>query len=126
MSRPFSPDTVATRAAGLRRDTEHLVRRSDAPWRYAGVDGFADFINGANAAPTDTIPDPVPLRIRLKVGGGLELQGDLTGLAPGDIICNFPDPYRPDFDTPLAGHDDAGNYVPCRFYATGDLVYGVT
>lgn len=125
MSRPFSPDTPATRAAGLRRDAEQLRRRSDGPWRNVGDPAFTDFQNGANAAATANIPDPVPLRIRLKVGGGLELQGDLEGLSPGDIICTFPDPYRPDHDLPVHGRDDAGVYVPCRLYTSGDFVYGV-
>jgi hypothetical protein len=109
----------------MRRDLEQLKRRSDGPWRYVGDPNFTPFINGRNADPSALIPNPSPLKIRFKVGGGMELKGDVTDLAPGDIICNFPEPYRPETDTAVDGHDDDLNYVPSRVFTNGDYIYGV-
>ncbi len=50
----------------------HSPRGSDPTpcdiWIYVGVDPRMPFVNGANAAPTLAIPNPVPARIRISVG----------------------------------------------------------
>jgi len=125
MTQPFAPDTPAGRDAGLRRDTEMLRRRAHGPWHYIGEPGEAPYQNGSTMAPTAEIPDPVPLRYRQLLGGGLEIQGDVTGVEPGDIVFTLPEVARLDHDVPFSGHDDQGNYVACRLYANGDFVFGV-
>ena len=112
-----------------------------------------DFINGSNMAPTSDIPEPSPMRFRLAVGKPnvldwnypppgsgapavatgvrdytkhqVEIQGDVTGVNPGDLVFVLPMEYRHEVDLPCHAHDDAGNYVPCRLLATGEFIYGV-
>lgn len=124
--RPAKPRSDKRAISRLHGRSRNLERRSPGPWKYVGDATFCDFINGANMAPTADVPDPTPLRLRLTLGAGLEIQGDVTGVVSGDIVCTFPAGYRPDHDVPVDGHDDAGNYVACRLYANGNFVYGVT
>jgi len=113
------------------------------PWINVGDPGAPAFVNGSNMAATAAIPSPVPLRFRLAVGPPnvlspsdgtvsqytqhqIEIQGDVSSLSPGDIVFILPAAYRHDHDVPVAGHDDAGNYVACRLLSTGEFIYGTT
>lgn len=115
---------------------------------------FADgstvnYINGANAAPSATSPNPVPLRFRLAVGPPnvltydmtqtppavtgidhytehqVEIQGDVTGVSAGQTVFILPIEYRHSYDVPVHAHDDNGNYVPCRLLSSGEFIYDV-
>lgn len=110
------------------------------PWIFVGdVDG-PPFQTGGNAPASAAIPNPVPLCFRIVLGapnivrGGvvtdyiwhqIEIQGDVTGVAPGDVVFTLPAEYRREFDVPVHSHDDSGVYVPCRLMATGEFIYGV-
>lgn len=110
------------------------------PWHNIGDAGEPSFVTGSNMAATVDIPNPVPLRFRLAVGrpnlinAGLivqythhqvEIQGDVTGVSPGDTVFVLPLEYRHEYDVPFHTHNDAGNYVPCRLLSTGEFIYGV-
>jgi hypothetical protein len=125
MSRPFSPDTPETRISGLRRDTESVKRRSAAPWRNVGDPGEPAFENGwGNATATTLIPNPVPMRFRVALGGGIDIEGDVMGGADGTVVFTLPAGYRPDKDKPLHAHDDDKNYVAGRVFSDGTVVLG--
>lgn len=109
------------------------------PWIYVGgVDG-PPFVTGSNMTATMDVPNPMPMRFRLAVGPPniirsgtitvyfdhqIEIQGDVTGVSPGDTVFVIPMEYRHEFDVPVQAHDDFGTYVPCRLYSTGEFVYG--
>src|SRR4051812_38442365 len=124
----------------------HKPRGSDPSecdvFRLVGDDGATSFINGSNAAPTADVPNPTPLQYRLSVGPPniltvdgtaidqytdhqIEIQGDVTDVSPGDLVFVIPIEYRKETDLPCKGHDDAGNYVPCRLLSTGEFFWGV-
>jgi len=135
--------------------TRHSPRGSDPNptdvWIYVGVDPRVPFVNGSNAAPTVDVPNPVPMRFRLSVGPPndceysgwdtvtdpvasaivaytdhqIEIQGDVTGLSPGDIVFVIPLEFTHEFDVPYRTHDDSGIYVPCRLLSTGEFLWGV-
>lgn len=104
-------------------------------WCQASV-----WVNGSNMAPTIDIPAPVPLRYRLSVGAPnyidtdtgtitfytdhqIEIQGDVTGLASGDIVFIIPPEYRHDYDVPYQTHDDSKAFVACRLLSTGEFMW---
>lgn len=99
-------------------------------------------MNGQNAAPTSTVPNPAPLQFRLAVGPPnvlsrdgttivtytkhqVEIAGDVTGVNPGDIVFVLPIEMRHPDDRPVHSHDDTGAYVACRLLSTGEFYYGV-
>jgi hypothetical protein len=123
--RPPRPPSNQRAIARLYRRTRDNERRSASPWHNIGAADEAPFLNGANAAPSAERPNPVPMRYRWTLGAGLELQGDVDNVAPGDIVFVLPAPYRLDHDVPVDAHDDEGNYVACRLLATGEFLYGV-
>lgn len=116
-------------------------------------DGATEFVNGFNTAPTADVPNPTPLQYRLSVGPPnvcdytwpaigssarpiptailqytdhqLELEGDIDGVVPGDLVFILPMEYRFETDLPFKGHDNAGNYVACRLLSTGEFYYGI-
>lgn len=132
----------------------HAPRGSDPTqtdvWIYVGVDPRCPFVNGSNRAPTLDIPNPVPMRFRISVGPPneceyagwdsstdpvasailaysdhqIEIQGDVTGLVPLDIVFNIPLEFQHEFDVPYKTHDDSGIYVPCRLLSTGEFIWG--
>lgn len=137
----------------LQHGPRHSPRGSDATptdqWHNIGDTGEPPFVNGSNAAPTGTVPNPVPCRFRLSVGPPnectydytttpatpltivtytyhqLEIQMDVTGVSPGATVFNLPIEYQHEFDVPYHTHDDLGAYVPCRLLATGEFLYSV-
>lgn len=125
--KPLQIDDEWAKLRGHRRELDRLRARAHGRWVYVGGTwpGSPDFLAGSNMDPTAAIPNPVPLRFRWLLGGGLEIQGDVTGVAPGDTVFVLPDQYRLDHDVPVHSHDDAGVYVPCRLLATGEFIYGV-
>jgi hypothetical protein len=118
-------------------------------------EGATAFINGFNSAPTAQVPNPTPLQYRLSVGPPnvcdytgwtgdpatgprpvataiveytdhqIEIQGDIDGVVPGDLVFVLPMEYRKETDLPYKGHDNFGNYVACRLLSTGEFYYGV-
>lgn len=111
-------------------------------WHNIGDPGEPALLAGDNQTASTAIPNPVPMRFRLAVGRQnvltvdgtavvtytrhqVEIQGDVTGLAVGDVVFVLPLAYRHDHDVPVAAHDDDGNYVPCRLYSSGEFIYGV-
>lgn len=123
--RPFSPDTPETRISGLHRDHGNVLRRSAGPWRYVGDPGEPAFQNGwANAAASAAIPNPVPMRFRGALGGGIDIEGDVAGGADGTVVFTLPPIYRPDKDKPLHAHDDDKNYIAGRVFSDGTVVLG--
>lgn len=133
--------------------TRHAPRGSDPSptdvWHNIGDPGEPPFINGTNMAPTADVPNPVPMRFRLSVGPPndcdydwtqapaqaitinrytehqIEIQGDVTGVSPGDIVFVLPLEYTKEHDLPCHAHDDFGNYIACRLLSTGEFIYGV-
>jgi hypothetical protein len=117
--------------------------------------GATSLINGFTMAPTAQVPNPTPLQYRLSVGPPniceyaawtgdpvmgarplataiveytyhqIEIQGDLDGVIPGDLVFILPLEYTKETDLPWKGHDNFGNYVPCRLLSTGEFYYGV-
>ncbi len=53
----------------------------------------------------------------------VEIQGDITGLSPGDIVFVLPLEFQMDYDVPYHTHDDSGIYVPCRLLSTGEFIW---
>ncbi len=106
------------------------------------------FVNGGNASPTGDVPNPVPLRFRLSVGGPniltydytaypptptavdtysqhqVEIQGDLEGVVSGDTVFVLPLEYQMEYDVPYHSHNILGLYVACRLLSTGEFIYG--
>jgi hypothetical protein len=126
-----------------------------AIWIYVGDDPRVPFVNGSNASPSDSVPNPVPARFRIVIGRPneceydgwfgsgpsgdvpvasailtytdhqLEIQMDVTGVSPGDIVFVLPLEFQLDHDVPFHTHDDSGAYVACRLLSTGEFMYGV-
>jgi hypothetical protein len=68
---------------------------------------------------------PVASSINYYTDHQIEIQGDVTGLSPGDIVFVLPLEYTHDYDVPYHTHDDSGVYVPCRLLSTGEFIYDV-
>ena len=68
---------------------------------------------------------PIASSINYYTDHQLEIQGDVTGLSPGDIVFMLPLEYQREFDVPYKTHDDTGVYVPCRLLSTGEFIWGV-
>lgn len=111
-------------------------------WAYWYTDRPV-FLNGSNASPTGSIPNPVPMRYRLSVGPPnyltddpvniavdfytqhqIDIQGDVTGLSYGETVFVLPLEYTHDSDVPYHAHDDSGSYIACRLLSTGEFVWG--
>lgn len=104
-------------------------------WCQASV-----FVNGANATPTTSTPNPVPFRYRLSVGSPnildtdgsiieytdhqIDVQGDVISVVIGDTVFVIPPEYQHDYDVPYHTHDIYGAYVPCRLLKTGEFIWG--
>lgn len=69
--------------------------------------------------------DPVATDIVEYRDHQLEIEGDVDGVVPGDVVFIIPMEFRFVTDLPYKGHDNDGNYVPCRLLSTGEFVYGV-
>ncbi len=67
---------------------------------------------------------PVATSIIAYTDHQIEIQGDITGVIPGDTVFVIPLEYQHDYDVPYPSHDDAGFYVPCRLLSTGEFIYG--
>ncbi len=66
---------------------------------------------------------PVATSIVAYTDHQIEIQGDLTGLSPGDIVFVLPLEFQMDYDVPYHTHDDTGIYVPCRLLSTGEFIW---
>lgn len=121
MLHPVWPNDAFAASAAHARDIRRLKHRSCGPWVNVGDPGAPPFTNGANAGGGLT-----PMRFRVLLGGGIEIQGSVTGVALGDVIFTLPAGYRPDSELRLAASDDTGAFVAFRILASGDVIYGVT
>jgi hypothetical protein len=68
---------------------------------------------------------PVATAINFYTDHQIEIQGDVTGLSPGDIVFVLPLEFQLDHDVPFHTHDDSGVYVPCRLLSSGEFIWGV-
>jgi len=68
---------------------------------------------------------PVATSINEYTDHQLEIEGDVDGVVPGDVIFILPLEFQFPTDLPYKGHDNDGNYVPCRLLSTGEFIYGV-
>jgi len=112
--------------------TSRLERRKGGGWVYVGVtlDSagvlIVDFTTGSNKGGRFQ-----PLRFRWAMDGTLpEIQGVVTGVAPGDVIFTLPGLYAPitldpaALDMPIPGVDpDTGLHVAFEVRANGDVVF---
>jgi hypothetical protein len=125
MAKPISHEESwdpAARLARHHREIEYLKRRGAGPWHYVGDDTdetAPPFLNGwGNVGGSMT-----PLRYRHMLGGGVEIQGSVTGGAAGTAICQLPVGYRPyGGELRLHGSDDSGGLVVFRVLTNGDLI----
>jgi hypothetical protein len=95
-----------------------------------GPPNVCDYTGWAPAdptTPTNPLTDPRPMATAIieYTDHQIEIQGDLDGVVPGDLIFILPMEYRKETDLPYKGHDNFGNYVPCRLLSTGEFYYGV-
>jgi len=128
---------------------DHTPEGPDAvycgPWYYVGSgDTMPDgtIVPGFENGWQNVGGTKVPMRFRLVLGPPnlvrrdgtvdiviaqkqTEIQGDVIGGANGTTVFTAPPSHRPDYDTPVPGHDTNGLYVACRFYADGRFVRGV-
>lgn len=72
-----------------------------------------------------TGPRPVASAIINYTDHQIEIIGDIDGVVPGDLVFVIPLEYRKETDVAYKGHDNFGNYVPCRLLSTGEFYYGV-
>ncbi len=105
---------------------EDLERKPPGRWIYAGTypgdpnttpDSPA-FVNGSNAPCTDC----QPLRFRRENEWTLRIEGDLAGIAPGDVVVNLAALYRPEKTGRNVGIQGT-SAVGWRLDVNGDLVY---
>lgn len=68
---------------------------------------------------------PVASSINFYTDHQIEIQGDVTGVSPGDTVFVIPLEYQHEYDVPYHSHDDSGFYIPCRLLKTGEFKYGV-
>jgi hypothetical protein len=88
-----------------------------------GPPNDCDYIGWEGTDPS-TGDRPVATSINYYTDHQIEIQGDVTGLSPGDIVFNMPLEYQHEFDVPYKTHDDSGIYVPCRLLSTGEFIWG--
>ena len=98
-----------------------LERMRHARWHYVGDTGEPTFQNSWDNAGGGL----TPMRFRRLVGGGVEIQGSVTGGTPGTLVFTLPLYYRPDFELRLAASDDAGGFLVFRVLADGSVYAGV-
>lgn len=65
-----------------------------------------------------------PLRFRRTLDGSVEIQGSVTGGAPGTVIFTLPEEFRPDFELHQPGSDDTGAFMVIVVKANGDVQGG--
>lgn len=101
LGRPLYEETRDTRIAKIARDVERLKRRSAGRWIYVGTyptdpsttedsppfqNGFVN--NGDGTSTADQLT-----RFRWLLGGGVEIQINVTGGGIGLVIFTLPDGY---------------------------------
>jgi hypothetical protein len=98
-----------------------------SPLQFGFVAGLPNDCEYAGWAGTDpaTGARPVASAINAYNLHLIEIVGDVTGVSFGDTVFVLPMEYRYPNDRPCKGHDDAGNYVPCRLLSTGEFIWGV-
>jgi hypothetical protein len=118
LGRPLYEPTLETRFAIAHRDIEGLKRRGAGRWVYVGTyptdpntidisppfqSGFVNNGDGTSAADQLT-------RFRWLLGGGVEIQINVTGGGVGLIIFSLPDKYWEGGKQTFAAVDIAGNF----------------
>jgi hypothetical protein len=115
---PFVSGSNAPPSIDIPNPVPLRFRLSIGPPNDCDYDGWA----GTDPATGDR---PVATAINYYTDHQIEIQGDVTGLSPGDIVFVLPLEYQHEYDVPYHTHDDSGVYVPCRLLSTGEFIYDV-
>ncbi len=115
---PFINGANAAPTAGSPDPAPLMFRLSVGPPNECEYDGWS----GTDPVTGDR---PVASTIVAYTDHQIEIAGDVTGVAFGDIVFVLPMEYRFATDRPVKGHDDDGNYVACRLLSTGEFIWGV-
>lgn len=109
---PFAP------TAQIPNPTPLQFRLSVGPPNECEYDGWegSDPVSGAR---------PVATAIIAYTDHQIEIQGDVDGVSPGDLVFVLPLEYTKETDLPVHAHDSSGNYIACRLLSTGEFYYGV-
>jgi hypothetical protein len=116
LGRPLYEETRDTRIAKLRRDIERLKRRSAGRWIYVGnyptdpqTTSDSPPLQGVWVNSGDATDDTDQLtRFRWLLGGGLEIQLNVTGGGNGTIIFTLPNEYWEGGKQTVPAVDDLG------------------
>lgn len=123
MPRPLDIPDSHKRVAQSERHIRRLERRGAGPWHYVG-----------SGAPEPDFQSPwqnlgggkMNLRFRFALGGGVELQGSVTGGALGTTVFTLPEPFRPiGGEVRLSGNDDLGELVVWQILVDGSVICGL-
>jgi hypothetical protein len=119
LGRPLYEQTHDTRIAGLRREVERLKRRSAGRWIVVGTyptdpdttedspplqNGFVN--NGDGTSANDQLT-----RFRWVLGGGIEIQINVSGGGVGLVIFSLPDEYWDGGKQTFSAVDLDGNFT---------------
>lgn len=115
---PFVNGDNASASGPIPNPVPLRFRLSVGPPNDCDYDGWS----GTDPATGDR---PVASSINSYTDKQIEIQGDVTDLSPGDTVFVIPLEYQFEYDIPFHTHDDAGSYVACRLFSTGEFVYGV-
>lgn len=119
---PYARTTQDSTVVDLSDRVSILERMTCGRWRYVGETDEPAFQNGWHNVGGDL----VPMRFRLLLGCGVEIQGSVTGGATGTVVFTLPDEgYRPDYELRLVASDDTGDCLVFRVLTTGNVVAGV-
>lgn len=123
MSRPITEYTPPRDQAAHGFRTAQLERQTGGSWIYVGSGAPApNFTNGGNMGG-----DWQTLRFRWLLDGGIDIEGVVTGVSPGDVIFTLPSPLYirdPDGDLPVPGVNIAdGSHAAFTIKSNGDVVY---
>jgi hypothetical protein len=110
--------------ADIPNPTPLQFRLSVGPPNVCSYDGWEPADPTSPPDPA-TSPRPVASAVLQYTDHQIEIQGDVDGVSPGDIVFVIPVEYRKATDLPCHAHDSSGNYVACRLLSTGEFIYGV-
>lgn len=114
---PFVNGSNASPSSGRPNPVPMRFRISVGPPNDCDYDGWfgSDPITGDR---------PVASLINAYSDHQIDIQGDITGVVPGDTVFVIPLEYQHEYDVPYRAHDSTGYYVPCRLLSTGEFVWG--
>lgn len=121
MPRPLFISSDRQKIAGHRRELDRLRNRAAGIWIVVGDTDAPAFENGWSSAGGGF----QALRFRWLLGGGVELQGSVTGGTLGTTVFTLPVGYRPDNEIRALASDDTGATVVIRITAAGAVILGI-